>query len=810
MNAVWMRARSELRTRFGAIVALAVIVGVMGGVVIAAAAGARRTITAYPRFLTTENAMTTVVDMNGKPAFIPQVHREVLALPGIIDHAEVSLAQGHLVIPGSSTPGNAFLISNPSGRFGVTLNRAKILHGRMWNPRAPDEIVPSQGVANDLHLHVGETVKIAPGGVFTDRPRKGVPPPPPVPLHVVGIAAIPGMFQPLAGGYLPGVLLSPAFSTAHPEYLTQYNDVTEALRFQHGLADLPAFRAGLNRIAASLPPGAMRIQLPVDQAEQTVGVQQTTRAQAVALWVMAALVALAGLAIFGQAMARQTFLESIEYPTLRSLGVAPQQLVVIGMIRAGVIGVLGAVVAVLVGFLLSPLLPTGVARVAEPHPGFAFDGMVIGVGAIAVILLVTLLGAVPAWRAATAEWTPLGTALPKRRRRSLLVVRLLDPLPPSGKTGIRMALDPGAGRTAVPVRTATFGAAVSLVALAASLAFGASLNRLVTTPALSGWNWDRLMFAPEDPAKGIFDYQHLLSIASRSPEVAGFATGGIINANIKRFGVNTLAIESRRGSVTPAMIEGHLPEGLDEIALGTETMHDVGAHIGSTVRLRIAGSLVPMRVVGRLAVPPLFFTISRPGQGAAISVPAALKFNPVQSQGGGGAFLRFAPGVNQDAFMANLQRRIPRMFVVPQVQSSQLNTLNQVGQTPLILAGILALMAAATLAHTLITSIRRRRLDLAILKTLGFVRRQVSTTVAWQATALGGMALVFGLPIGAILGRLVWNVFADHLGVVPDAVVPALTVLIAVPATIVVANLLAMVPGRIASRLRPATVLRTE
>jgi putative ABC transport system permease protein len=119
-------------------------------------------------------------------------------------------------------------------------------------------------------------------------------------------------------------------------------------------------------------------------------------------------------------------------------------------------------------------------------------------------------------------------------------------------------------------------------------------------------------------------------------------------------------------------------------------------------------------------------------------------------------------------------------------------------------------MAAATLAHTLITSIRRRRLDFAILKTLGFVRRQVSATVAWQATTLAVASLVIGIPLGVISGRWGWNVFADRLGVVPAPAIPIVAILVAVPATIAVANLLAVLPGRIAARLRPGPVLRSE
>jgi predicted lysophospholipase L1 biosynthesis ABC-type transport system permease subunit len=143
-------------------------------------------------------------------------------------------------------------------------------------------------------------------------------------------------------------------------------------------------------------------------------------------------------------------------------------------------------------------------------------------------------------------------------------------------------------------------------------------------------------------------------------------------------------------------------------------------------------------------------------------------------------------------------------------QSTNVRNLSGVGSVPLILAGILGLMAALTLAHTLVTSIRRRRLDLAILKTLGFVRGQVSATVAWQATTLAVVSVAVGIPLGVIAGRWGWNVFAERLGVVPESVVAVAPVLLAIPATLVVANLLAVLPGRLASRLKAAPVLRTE
>jgi len=57
-------------------------------------------------------------------------------------------------------------------------------------------------------------------------------------------------------------------------------------------------------------------------------------------------------------------------------------------------------------------------------------------------------------------------------------------LPPSAVEGIRLALDPGAGRNAVPVRSAILGAAMAMIVMLATATFGSSLATLVSHPAL--------------------------------------------------------------------------------------------------------------------------------------------------------------------------------------------------------------------------------------------------------------------------------------------------------------------------------------
>ncbi len=57
-----------------------------------------------------------------------------------------------------------------------------------------------------------------------------------------------------------------------------------------------------------------------------------------------------------------------------------------------------------------------------------------------------------------------------------------------------------------------------------------------------------------------------------------------------------------------------------------------------------------------------------------------------------------------------------------------------IGATPTLLVSALVLGAIAALTLTLVASVRQRRRDLALLKTIGFVRRQLASVVAWQAT----------------------------------------------------------------------------
>jgi ABC-type antimicrobial peptide transport system permease subunit len=119
-------------------------------------------------------------------------------------------------------------------------------------------------------------------------------------------------------------------------------------------------------------------------------------------------------------------------------------------------------------------------------------------------------------------------------------------------------------------------------------------------------------------------------------------------------------------------------------------------------------------------------------------------------------------------------------------------------------------LGVATVGNTLIVSVRRRRRDLAILKTVGFVRRQVAGVVAWQASSIGVVALLVGLPVGIAVGRWAWDAVANGLGSSAPTIVPALALAAVVPCVLVVANLIAAAPGWSAARVPPVTAMRAE
>ena len=586
------------------------------------------------------------------------------------------------------------------------------------------------------------------------------------------------------------------------------------VQLRHGAADLPAFESQLRPLELdSLGPDP----LDVDAA----AVQRAIRPQAVGWWVLAGLAALAGLAVIGQAAARQFVTDQDDGLALSAAGLRVRQLVALGLARAVVIGVVGAAGAVALATLLSPLSPVGEARLAASSAGaVVFDPLVMVIGALALVTVVVALSAWPAVRHAR-----LLRGDPPRRPVPVALVRAAAWIggPPSALIGLRYALERGRGRHPVPVGTALLGMVLAVAALCATAVFGASLARLISSPALYGVPF-QAEFSNEGPGSGTAITGPVLTSLRNDRAIERITVANIADVDVNGRQVRLLAVTAIRGPALVSVVDGRLPRGDHEIMLGAATMRSVGAQPGGLVGVTVtdpegARHQAQFRVVGRASFPPSFSTGL--GSGAAMTQSALTDLQCPSAAGGPACqrnvqrgtlysvLARAAPG---PAAAAALARHVSKyaQFAGSTQEPLELVNFGESVNFPLLFSGMLTLFGAATMLHLLLVSVSRRRAEAGLLKVLGFVRYQVAAVVSWQATAVALVGIAAGVPVGIAAGKVLWRVFATNFGVVPLTVVGALPVAALAIGVLAAANVLAFVPALLAARSRPAQLLRVE
>jgi FtsX-like permease family len=807
MASLGIRFRAELRSRWRAWLALGLLAAAAGGLLVAMAAGSRRTATAYERFLAAANAADIYVATG--IAF----GEETLDLDRVARLPKVAAAERRLLLAyiARSRSGRSLYNQGPGslevqvpsdGRAVATVDRPKVLRGRLPDPSRPNEALADSRSIRHLGLSLGDatTMRFASRrAVWGDEPWRLSSDPrktkvgPLVRVRIVGVAA--HWKSDVDAGYLH---LTPAFYRAYGGRRLGSWMEESLIRLEGGQADLPEFKAALHRLAGTRDYGLFEPSASLPRVQRSIDLQ------AQALRLLTAFGAAAALLLVGQALVRQALVEAAAHPTLRALGMTRPQLIALGTARAAVIALPAAALSVLVAFLLSPLAPVGRARELEPDPGFDLQASVLGAGAAAVFAAILVMGVLGTTWAARAATAGRREAAPGRVERSSAASALARAAwPPPVAAGVRMALVRGARRPAVPVRATLVTSILAVGVSAAALTFAASLQHLLDTPRLYGQTWDyETGFGgfgsgpPIDP--------RTLRRVSRDPAFSDVAVGTLGPVEIGGRDAGARALDDVKGSSAPAVLDGRPPRAPGEVFLGVKTLDALDLRIGDHVAVRSGGRAMRLRIVGTGVLPSTKW--NKLSDGALFSFRDLKRIRPEAAASVLQAHV--APGADR----AGALRRLTVAFDGPSiaVRPTDVGDFGGVEALPLLIVGVFAGAAAAALAHALVTSVRRRRRDLAILKTLGFTRAQVATAVAWQATTVAAIGLLIGLPLGLGIGRFAWNVFAEDLGVVPEPITPIGLTALVLPATIVLANLIAALPAQTAARTQPALVLRAE
>ncbi len=582
-RAVTSLIRHALRTNRRAIVGLALVIALAGGVALTSIAGARRTASAFPRYLESANASDVALNPisdddgsgGGADAGLDVVLKFVeraRELPEVASDATyVGLENMFLVDDdGNVADLQAEVVGSLDGRF-IEQDRVAVVEGRLPRTDRVDEVAVNQAAA-DGGLGIGTTVHLVvpdlSGGEDAD------PTEAPVlqraEARVVGIGLFPEEVLSDDFDGSPRLLATPAFTADMQELAGGY--VWQGLRLTPGTSVDEGIRAFESILDKGFQVNVQRTDTQVDR------VQRSVRPVAVALGVFGVAAVLATLALGGLGAVRLlTAAGGADSRVLRALGLSRTDRLVVAAAPPVIAAVGGALGAVAIAVALSPLSPIGAVREVEPDRGLDVDAAVVLVGGAAVALLVGLIAVLAARRAVRA---PLSGS-PATPRPSWLVGRIAAAgLGPAAVVGAGHALGGEGRRDGVPTRSTLAACVVAVVAVASALTFGASVRSLLDTPASYGWTADLALHS--GGGYDAFDPDGA-EAAAASRGVEGFTLAGFGDLSFGDNEVNGMGYLPVEGDPLVTVVEGRLPRKDDEVAFGADTARDLEVAVGDEI-----------------------------------------------------------------------------------------------------------------------------------------------------------------------------------------------------------------------------------
>jgi hypothetical protein len=827
-------ARYRLRRSLGqsrtTLIGVIIILAMIGGIGLASLAAARETQRSFVTLLARTNPAQLSITI-----FAPNLTSRLEGLPGV-RHVESSLysmaafplsKSGVARIPAGLLSGRVTPLGSIGGEY-FNQDKVSVLAGRMANPKRKDEFVATAAAEKLMGWHVGETIKM---GFYDDTQITSTSPSAlkhpfeRVLEHLVGtVAFYDDLAQDEVDRFPTWLLFTPAL-TAPLNKGSQYIDY--ALQLDAGTS---VSQVEKELIKAIPPKVTSSVQTTAYEESQ---VNLSVRPEALALGIFGVLVTASALVIALQLIARELRAKRDQREVMRALGASRLSIVLDAVAPLALACVAGTVLALAVAVAASPLSPLGPVR---PVLGGAVhvDTYILLPGCT-ILLIASALGCIVlAYRSAPERRV---STLTRSSGSRIARVGANAGLAASAVAGLHFAFESDRGRRSAPVRSVLVGVALSVALVTTTLTFGAGLSTLVAHPRLYGWNWS---YGLTNTGGGVPPAS--MKVLSDSRHVAGWSP--VVFGDVQIDGRTVPAmLEPSHAMVSPPLLSGHDVDAKNQIVLGQATLDELHKKLGEQVTIAYGTKadapayVAPLKVtiVGTATLPAIGRAQElHPSMGTGAVIDSAVittglyrallanlivsdvdmvlvRLRPGTTYAQGRAVMHDAAlaGNRVYAAMPNGEGDGVSMTVLPVQYPAEIINYRAVRETPLYLSLGFALGVIIALAFTIVSLVRRRRRDLALLKTLGFTRRQLSTCIAWQSSATVLTGLIVGLPLGILLGRWLWVEFAHQIYAVPLATIPTGSLAVLAASALVIANVIAYFPGRSAARVA-ALALRSE
>jgi predicted lysophospholipase L1 biosynthesis ABC-type transport system permease subunit len=668
-----------------------------------------------------------------------------------------------------------------------------IERGRVPNPSAPDEVYITLRTAQNTGLDVGDEIVFR--AYNADQTPEVLVNPWTRPAGKTITVRVVGVARDTTDAQLSQTIKL-LFGT--PAFAAQQGGNTTftliAVWLKGGPAAEPRFETELARFSRTLDAEHAPFDVVPSRADAESAHHAST-AVGTGLVIFMLVAGLAGLVTLAQTVRRNLSQADDDGEVLVALGARRIDRATASVVGALPYLVIAPLVAVAITFVVSPLFPLGAARALEPRPGLRADPAVLILGGVAWLVVLALLTFAVAW---------VGAARVRSESRAPSRVRVGGVTSVRGAVpaaiGARFGLQPGRARRALR-RTAFAGVIVAVMGIVGSVVFVRSLDSFTQSPERYGLTFDLALELPTGGAQPVLaqlaDDRDLDAVAGRSSDVV----------EVEGRSVDAYAIEAVKGTISPTLRSGRLPANDNEVALGPKLLADLGLGVGDQLRIATRSRDRTMTVVGAVFTPA---SESSEFNGEIVMTPDALAtLAPVRTVE---ALVRVRPGVAVAKVFDDLDARLP--FAVSDESLTHapgpVRNLEQIARLPLVLALFFALFGAAAIAQSMFLTARERRRDLAVLRGLGFRRRQVVAVLLGAAGSVAAVALVLGIPLGVLAGRIGWSAVARSLYVAPAVAIPVGLLLLLGSAVFAVSFLAALPPASFVLRRSPGSTLRTE